>query len=114
MRLDRIRQVAHRNKETKFTSLWHHVCNIRTTASEAYLALKRNAAAGVDGETWQTYGQELESNLRNLSDRLAAVTYRAKSVRRGYVPKEGGKQRPIGIPVLEDKIVQFSGGRAVF
>ena len=103
--LDRIRQVAHRNKETKFASLWHHVYNIERLR-EAYLALKRNAAAGVDGQTWQMYGQELESNLKNLTERLAAGTYRAKPVRRGYVPKEGGKQRPIGIPVLEDKIVQ--------
>ena len=85
--------------------LWHHVYNIERLR-EAYLALKRNAAAGVDGQTWQMYGQELESNLKNLSERLAAGTYRAKPVKRGYIPKEDGKQRPIGIPVLEDKIVQ--------
>ena len=60
----------------------------------------------MDGETWQTYGQELERNLRNLSDRLAQGTYRAKPVKRVYIPKADGRQRPIGIPVLEDKIVQ--------
>ena len=103
--LDRIRQAACRDKELKFTSLWHHVYNVERL-HEAYLALKRNAAAGVDGQTWQAYGQELESNLKNLSDRLAAGTYRAKPVKRVYIPKADGRQRPIGIPVLEDKIVQ--------
>jgi group II intron reverse transcriptase/maturase len=103
--LDRIRQAACRDKELKFTSLWHHVYNIERLR-EAYLALKRSASAGIDGQTWQTYGQDLEHNLKNLSDRLAAGTYRAKPVKRVYIPKAGGRQRPIGIPVLEDKIVQ--------
>lgn len=103
--LDRVRQAARRDKGLKFTSLWHHVYNINRLR-EAYLALKRNAAAGVDGQTWQAYGKELESNLQKLSDRLARGAYRARPVRRGYVPKTDGKQRPIGIPVLEDKIVQ--------
>jgi RNA-directed DNA polymerase len=103
--LDRIRQAACRDKQLKFTSLWHHVYNVERLR-EAYLALRRNAAAGVDGQTWQAYGQELESNLKNLSDRLAAGTYRAKPVKRVYIPKADGRQRPIGIPALEDKIVQ--------
>jgi RNA-directed DNA polymerase len=105
--LDRVRQAACRDKQMKFTSLWHHVYNV-DRLREAYLALKRDAAPGVDGETWQAYGQELESNLKDLSKRLARGVYRAKPVKRAYVPKEGGKQRPIGIPVLEDKIVQRS------
>lgn len=103
--LDRVRQAACRDKGLKFTSLWHHVYNVGRLR-EAYLALKRNAAAGVDGQTWEAYGQELESNLQNLSDRLTAGTYRAKPVKRVYIPKADGRQRPIGIPVLEDKIVQ--------
>jgi RNA-directed DNA polymerase len=103
--LERVRQAACRDKGLKFTSLWHHVYNV-DRLREAYFALKRNVAAGIDGETWQTYGQELESNLKDLSERLVLGTYRAKPVKRVYVPKEGGKQRPIGIPVLEDKIVQ--------
>ena len=105
--LDRVRQAACRDKKLKFTSLWHHVYKV-DRLREAYFALKRNAAAGVDGQTWQAYGQELEGNLRNLSDRLAAGTYRARPVKRVYIPKADGKQRPIGIPVLEDKIVQRS------
>ena len=75
--LERVRQAACRNKSLKFTSLWHHVYNI-DRLREAYFAMKRNASAGVDGETWQMYGQELESNLRNLSERLMLGTYRAK------------------------------------
>lgn len=103
--LDRIRQAACRDKELKFTSLWHHVYNIDHLRA-AYLALKRDAAAGVDGQTWQAYGQKLEVNLKDLSDRLARGVYRAKPVRRVFIPKADGKERPIGVPVLEDKIVQ--------
>jgi len=103
--LERVRQAACRDKQMKFTSLWHHVYNI-DRLREAYFALKRNVAAGIDGETWQTYGQELESNLKDLSERLVLGTYRAKPVKRVYIPKADGRRRPIGIPVLEDKIVQ--------
>jgi RNA-directed DNA polymerase len=103
--LDRVRQAACRDGELKFTSLWHHVYNV-DRLREAYLACKRDAAAGVDGQTWQAYGQELESNLKNLSNRLAQGRYRARPVKRAYVPKADGRKRPIGIPVLEDKIVQ--------
>ena len=111
--LDRIRQAARRDKglrrggasPVKFTSLWHHVYR-PDRLREAYLGLKRQAAPGEDGQTWQQYGQELEENLRGLSERLARGAYRAKPVKRAYVPKGDGRQRPIGIPVLEDKIVQ--------
>lgn len=103
--LDRVRQAACRDKQLKFTTLWHHVYDIERLRA-AYFALKRTAAPGVDGQTWQAYGQNLEDNLRDLSDRLTRGAYRAKPVKRAFVPKEGGKQRPIGVPVLEDKIVQ--------
>ena len=103
--LDRIRQAACRDKGLKFTALWHHVYGIERLR-EAYLAIKRDASAGVDGQTWQAYGQELEENLKNLSDRLVRGVYRAKPVKRVYIPKADGRKRPIGIPVLEDKIVQ--------
>jgi group II intron reverse transcriptase/maturase len=72
----------------------------------AYFALKRDAAAGVDGETWQHYGETLEDNLRDLADRLQRGAYRAKPVRRVYILKTDGRQRPLGVPALEDKIVQ--------
>ena len=103
--LERIRQAACRDKEMRFTALWHHVYNV-DRLREAYLACKRNVAPGIDGQTWQAYGEDLESNLKDLSDRLAQGKYRAKPVKRAYIPKPDGKQRPIGIPVLEDKIVQ--------
>jgi RNA-directed DNA polymerase len=89
----------------RFTSLWHHVYDV-DRLREAYAALRRNASAGIDEVTWREYGLELEGNLRDLSERLARGTYRARPVKRVYIPKADGKQRPIGIPVLEDKIVQ--------
>jgi hypothetical protein len=102
---DRVRLAARRDKGLKFTSLWHHVYDVRRLR-EAYLAIKRDAAPGVDGQTWEAYGRDLEANLRDLSDRLARGAYRAKPVKRAYVPKADGRQRPIGVPALEDKIVQ--------
>src|SRR6202023_1644518 len=73
----------------------------------AYYSLKREAAAGVDGETWEHYGQELEAHLTELSDRVRRGAYRAQAVRRVYVPKrDGQQQRPIGVTAVEDKIVQ--------
>jgi RNA-directed DNA polymerase len=103
--LDRIRQAARRDKELKFTNLWHHVYDVRRLR-QAYQAIRHDASAGVDGQTWQAYGEELEGNLKNLSERLAQGTYRAKPVKRVYIPKADGKKRPIGIPALEDKVVQ--------
>jgi group II intron reverse transcriptase/maturase len=102
---ERIRQIAQGDKEVRFTSLWHHVYNI-DRLRQAYFNLEPKAAAGVDGETWQTYGRDLEGNLRDLSERLKRGAYRARPVLRVYIPKGDGRQRPIGIPALEDKIVQ--------
>jgi retron-type reverse transcriptase len=72
----------------------------------AYHEVQRDAAAGIDGETWKHYGEELEENLRDLSGRLARGAYRAKPVRRVYIEKADGRKRPLGVPVLEDKMVQ--------
>lgn len=105
--LARIRQIATKDKKVQFTALWHHVYNIERLR-EAYLGLKRNSAAGVDGVSWEDYQENIERNLEDLSDRLARGAYRAKPVSRRYIPKADGKQRPIGIPTLEDKIVQRS------
>ena len=103
--LRRIRQAAERDSKVKFTSLLHHISSV-DMLREAYFSLKREAAPGVDGETWRDYGEDLEEHLRDLSGRLARGAYRASPVQRGYVPKADGRQRPIGVPVLEDKIVQ--------
>ncbi len=103
--LDRVRQAAARNRKQQFTALWHHVYAV-DRLREAYLALGRNKAPGVDGETWRRYGEDLEPRLEDLSDRLRRGAYRAKPVLRVFIPKPDGRQRPIGVPTLEDKIVQ--------
>jgi len=103
--LGRIRQAAVKDKKAKFTSLMHHIYNL-STLREAYYGLKRDAAPGVDGETWRHYGENLESNLADLSARLRRAAYRAKAVRRVFITKDDGRQRPLGVTALEDKIVQ--------
>ena len=103
--LGRIRQAAVKDKKVKFTSLMHHIYNL-STLREAYYGLKRDAAPGVDGETWRQYGENLESHLTDLSARLRRGAYRAKPVRRVFITKEDGRQRPLGVTALEDKIVQ--------
>lgn len=103
--LARIREAVKRDKEIKLTALYHHVYNIDHLRA-GYYELERKAAPGVDGETWQHYGQELETNLQDLSQRLASGAYRATPVRRVYIPKADGRQRGLGIPALEDKIVE--------
>jgi RNA-directed DNA polymerase len=103
--LERVRQLASRDRHQRFTALLHHVYAVDQLRA-AYLAVKRDAAAGIDGETWQHYGERLEANLQDLAGRLRRGAYRAKPVRRAYIPKADGRQRPLGIPALEDKIVQ--------
>jgi group II intron reverse transcriptase/maturase len=101
----RIGEVARRDKKVRFTTLMHHVYDLGTLRG-AYFGLKRNAAPGVDGETWQEYGERLEENLLDLSERLKRGAYRAKPVRRVLIPKPDGGVRPLGVTALEDKIVQ--------
>lgn len=103
--LERVREAARRDRKQRFTALFHHVYDVDRLRA-AYYAVKHAAAAGVDGETWRQYGKNLEENLRELSDRLKRGAYRARPVRRGYVLKADGGRRPIGVPVLEDKVIQ--------
>ena len=103
--LDRVRQAAGQDKKLRFTALLHHIYN-PDTLRMAYFRLKKEAAPGVDGETWRGYGEELEMHLQDLSERLKRGAYRAKPVRRVYIPKADGRQRPLGVTALEDKIVQ--------
>ena len=103
--LDGIRQTARGRRGAKFTGLLHHIYAVERLEA-AYLALKRDAAAGVDGQTWQSYGRDLQSNLLELSDRLARGGYRPQPVKRVYIDKADGSKRPLGVPALEDKIVQ--------
>jgi len=103
--LARVRLAAARDRRMRFTALLHHIYDLHTLQA-AYLALKRDAAAGVDGETWRSYGERREENLQDLADRLRRGAYRAKPVRRVYIAKADGRQRPLGVTTLEDKVVQ--------
>jgi len=102
--LERVRQAARQRKKERFTALLHHVTV--NLLRESFHALKRNAAAGVDGMTWQYFEAGLEENLLRLHTQVQSGAYRALPVRRQYIPKPDGKQRPLGIAALEDKIVQ--------
>jgi len=103
--LERVRQVAKRDRKQRFTALLHHVYAIERLQA-AYEALNPRASAGIDGETWAHYGRNLEANLQDLSGRLKRGAYRAQPVRRAYIPKTDGSARGLGVPALEDKLVQ--------
>jgi len=103
--LDGIRQTATGRPGAKFTTLMHHIYQVERLRA-AYMACKRDAAAGVDGQTWHGYGVDLEARLQDLSDRLARGGYRPQPVKRAYIDKTDGSKRPLGVPALEDKIVQ--------
>jgi len=102
--LERVRKVAERDKKVRFTALLHHVTPDLLRA--VFRSMNRKACPGVDGVTWQAYEQNLESNLQALHVRVQRGTYRAKPSRRAYIPKADGRQRPLGIASLEDKLVQ--------
>ncbi len=102
--LERVRQAARRGKKERFTSLLHHVdpAMLRT----AFYAMKRDAAPGVDGLTWETYEEDLDQSIEDLHARVKRGAYRALPSRRSYIPKEDGSRRPLAVAALEDKIVQ--------
>src|SRR3954449_2824173 len=102
--LGRVRQAARQRKKEGFTSLLHHVD--RTMLRTAFYAMKRDAAPGVDGVTWETYEQDLDRRIETLHEQVQAGTYRALPSRRSYIPKEDGSKRPLAVAALEDKIVQ--------
>jgi len=104
--LERIRQYVRREPSNKLTALYHHVYQVENLRT-AYWQVKRHVAAGIDGQTWEQYGQELETNLGKLSERLRKGAYQATPVRRVYIPKADGRQRPLGVTALEDKLVQY-------
>jgi len=102
--LERIRKVARERKKERFTALLHHI-NI-DLLEEAFFELKANAAPGVDRLTWKDYEADLECNLEDLHGRVQRGAYRALPSRRVYIPKPDGRQRPLAVAALEDKIVQ--------
>ena len=102
--LDRVRTKARERKDERFTALLHHVDD--ELLRESFAAIQRKAAPGVDGVTWKDYAADLEANLTDLRDRIHRGAYRALPSRRVYIPKADGRQRPLAVAVLEDKIVQ--------
>jgi RNA-directed DNA polymerase len=102
--LERVRQAAKQRRKERFTALFHHINSamLRT----AFFALKREAAPGVDGMTWQGYEADLDRKIDDLWDRVHRGAYRAQPSRRRYIPKPDGRQRPLAVAALEDKIVQ--------
>src|ERR1700751_4854564 len=102
--LDGVRKAARERKQERFTSLLHHL-NV-DLLRDSFYALQRKASPGVDGVTWQEYETGLEDRLVDLHSRVHRGAYRAKPSRRVFIPKADGRQRPLGIAALEDKIVQ--------
>jgi RNA-directed DNA polymerase len=106
--LDRVREAARRDKKLRFTALLHHVTV--DLLRDSYHSLKKRAAPGVDGVTWEEYGGDLEARVSDLHGRIHRGAYRAQPSRRVWIPKADGRQRPLGIAALEDKIVQYAVG----
>ena len=105
-RLSRVREAAKQRKKERFTALFHLLT--AEALENAFLSLSRKAAAGVDGVRWKDYAENLKVNIADLHRRLHQGSYRAQPGRRHYIPKADGKQRPLGIASLEDKIVQYA------
>ena len=99
-----MRKAARKDKRTRFTALLHHVTV--HLLRDSYYALQREAAPGVDGVTWKEYEADLDEELADLHSQIHRGTYRAQPSKRAYIPKTDGRQRPLGIAALEDKIVQ--------
>jgi RNA-directed DNA polymerase len=95
-----VRRAARQSKSVRFTALLHH--NTIDLLKQSYLSLERDSAPGIDGVTWQTYGENLDEKLKDLHDKV----HRARPARRTFIPKADGSKRPLSILCLEDKIVQ--------
>lgn len=102
--LDRVREAARKDRNARFTALLHHVD--LALLWQSYVAVSPTAAPGVGGVTWEAYGENLRENLGDLLARIHSGAYRAKPSRRAYIPKADGRQRPLGIAALEDKMMR--------
>ncbi len=109
--LERVREAAKQNGKLKFTALLHHVSI--DLLRESYYSLKKKAAPGVDGMTWEEYGRDLEACLSDLHGRIHRRAYRARPSRRTWISKSDGRKRPLGITALEDKVVQYAVGKVL-
>ena len=103
--LERIRKAVRQEKTERLSTLWHHVYS-EATLREAYRKLNPRSSPGVDGQRWRDYGERLDERIKELSERLKRMGHRPQAVLRKYIAKEDGRQRPIGVPSLEDKIVE--------
>ena len=106
--LDRVRRAAKEDRKLRFTALLHHVTV--DLLRDSYHSLKKRAAPGVDGVTWEEYGRDLEARLSDLHRRIHRGAYRAQPSQRVWIPKADGRQRPLGVAALEDKVVQHAVG----
>src|SRR5713101_4446926 len=102
--IDRISELAKEDTRRQFYSIAHMITPEALYA--AFRGLRKKASAGVDGVTYEEYERDAPRNIQTLHERLKNGKYQAQPLRRVYIPKENGKQRPISIPALEDKIVQ--------
>lgn len=109
--LERVREAARKDKKQRFTALLHHVSI--DLLRESYYSLKRKAAPGVDGMTWQEYGEGVEGRIKDLHGRIHRGAYQAQPSLRTWIPKSDGRQRPLGIAALEDKVVQRAVGEVL-
>ena len=109
--LGRVREAAKKDRKIRFTALLHHVTV--DLLRDSFYALKRKAAPGVDGVTWEEYGRDLEERLPDLQERIHRGAYRARPSLRAWISKADGRQRPLGIAALEEKIVQQAVGRVL-
>jgi RNA-directed DNA polymerase len=105
-RLEAVRQTARLKRDVRFTALLHHITI--DLLKQSYIALKRDAAPGIDGVTWRAYGERLDETLRDLHERIHKGSYRARPAKRTYIPKADGTMRPLSVWCLEDKIVQHA------
>ena len=103
-RLGFVAERAKRDKSATFEAIIHHVNEESLKAS--FQQLRKECAVGIDGTSWEEYEKRLEENIKGLMERMKKMSYRPQAVRRVYIPKENGEQRPIGIPAIEDKMVQ--------
>ena len=99
-----VRQAARESRDVRFIALLYHITI--DLLKQSYIALKHDAAPGIDGVTWQTYGENLEKKLKDLHERVHRGSYRAHPAKRSYIPKTDGSKRPLSVWCLEDKIVQ--------
>jgi RNA-directed DNA polymerase len=106
--MERVRAAARKDRKLRFNALLHHVSI--DLLRDSYFSLKKQAAPGVDGMTWEEYGRDLEVRLADLHGRIHRGAYRAQPSRRVWIPKADGRQRPLGVAALEDKIVQYAVG----